>query len=106
VQVDGAALKREGAQAIELLSAEGAGLEQMGRAVAVHGDLAAQDEVGGEQVEPLGDPVGMQAVADHVVQVVTVQEFFDGLLDPVLCGKTTRQSLRLMRAWPHLARAI
>jgi hypothetical protein len=39
----------------------------------VRGDLAAERQVAGEQAEAEGDLVGMQAVTDQVVEVMTVQ---------------------------------
>jgi hypothetical protein len=97
VQVDGATLDREGAEAVNLRGSKGPWLQEVNGPRVVFGDLAAEGQGAGEQAKAQRDLVGMQAVADQVIEVVPVEKFLDGLLHAPALAVGQGQPLRLKR---------
>jgi hypothetical protein len=79
-QPEGAAGADDGAEPLDVGGAEGGWLADGCGAAAGLGDLQADGEVARQEPEADRDAVGVQAVADQVVQVGSVEQFFDRLL--------------------------
>src|SRR5439155_22590940 len=95
---DGAAGPGGGARPLDVRGAEGGRLADGRGAAAGLGDLQADGEVARQEPEADRDAVGVQAVADQVVEVVPVDELVDDLLDPPPSAVGARQALRAGRA--------
>ena len=88
----------EGAEALDLGGPEGPRLADGGRPALRLVDLVANGEVAGEQPEADGDLVGMQAIADEMVEVVAVVQLFDRLLGAPAASVEGGEALRADRA--------
>src|SRR5262249_47985053 len=96
----------EGCQALHLPDAEGSRLEQVRRARRDVGagrrELPAQGQVTGEQAGADGDLIGVQAIADQVIEVMTVLELVEDLLNGVITNDKfclTRQGHLQLTWW-------
>src|SRR5579872_1691119 len=62
------------------------------------GELEANGKIPGQQPEPNGDPVGMEAIADEVIKIMPVEALLDRLLRPPALPVGLCQPLRTRRA--------
>ena len=62
------------------------------------GQVRAAGQLARQQAEADGDPIGMQPVADEVIEVMAMEHFVDGLLDASALTVQRDQPLRGIRA--------
>ena len=67
---------------MHMTGAEGQRLANDGRRTGCGVQLMTNGQIPGQQAKTDRDAVGIQAVADEVVEVMPVAQFVDGLLDP------------------------
>src|SRR5215204_5977085 len=79
---EGPAVAVKQAQPVDVGGAEGHRLADDGRTRLRLVDLQADREIAREEPKADGDPIGMEAVADQMIEIVPVDQFVDRLLDP------------------------
>lgn len=79
---DGVGIVLEQAEALDVGGAESERFAEHSRLPCRVRQLQAEREITGEQPKTDGDPIGMQAIADEMIEVMAVDQFVKGLLDP------------------------
>lgn len=63
---------REGRQAFDVSGTEGPRLQEVIRPASGLVELPAEGQIAGQQAEAEGDLIGMQTIADQVIEIVAV----------------------------------